>query len=206
MAKDQRTVLRRLFTTCYKILSDRLVAPQLERLGGDVLVIGAGKEPYRELVPNAAILTCTDIAASEQLDLMADAHALPFREQSFDAVILIDVLEHLQDPQQATAEQQRILRAGGVVMAVAPFLFHVHGDPLDFQRFTEHGLAVLFKDFSQAHIHPFGNRLHVILDILSTGGPLPALALRVFSHLLTLPPLLWTSRDCPSGYVVRAVK
>ena len=46
---------------------------------------------------------------------MADLSALPFPEQSFDAVFLHGVLEHLRDPVKALREVRRVLRRGGVL-------------------------------------------------------------------------------------------
>jgi ubiquinone/menaquinone biosynthesis C-methylase UbiE len=46
---------------------------------------------------------------------VADLYALPFPAQSFDAVFLHGVLEHLQDPVRALCEVRRVLRRGGVL-------------------------------------------------------------------------------------------
>ncbi|MBM1690614.1 class I SAM-dependent methyltransferase [Sulfitobacter geojensis] len=45
----------------------------------------------------------------------ADVMSLPYRDQSFDAVMAAHVLEHLPDPQRALAEMVRVLKPGGVV-------------------------------------------------------------------------------------------
>jgi ubiquinone/menaquinone biosynthesis C-methylase UbiE len=46
---------------------------------------------------------------------VADLYALPFPEQSFDAVFLLGILEHLRDPVKALHEIRRVLRRGGVL-------------------------------------------------------------------------------------------
>lgn len=46
-------------------------------------------------------------------DILGDAHALPFADDSFDCVLSYAVLEHLHNPFVALAEIARVLRPGG---------------------------------------------------------------------------------------------
>jgi 2-polyprenyl-6-hydroxyphenyl methylase/3-demethylubiquinone-9 3-methyltransferase len=46
----------------------------------------------------------------------ADAYALPFADASFDAVLMMDFLEHVDEPGRAIAEASRVLRAGGLLI------------------------------------------------------------------------------------------
>lgn len=52
-------------------------------------------------------------------------------------------MEHLKDPWLYFCEAHRILRDGGVVIVVVPFLHRVHGSPLDYWRMTDTALAML---------------------------------------------------------------
>jgi len=52
--------------------------------------------------------------------LRADATALPFAAGSFDAVILAEVLEHLEDDARALAEAGRVLRPAGILGVTVP--------------------------------------------------------------------------------------
>jgi len=194
-----------MLPTAHKLLLNRAVEPRLEGVTGDVLVIGAGKEPYRRMVPHAVSLFCTDIEAGEGIDLVADAHGLPFPATSFDFLIAIEVFEHLHSPSRASAEILRVLRDGGEALVTVPFMFHVHGDPFDYNRFTGSGLEELFKNFSSVKVQPFGNRLQVVSDIVTTTAR-SAAVLRIINHLLTAGPLAGPSWDCPSGYLVELRK
>ncbi|MGH3757583.1 class I SAM-dependent methyltransferase [Actinophytocola sp.] len=49
----------------------------------------------------------------------ADATAIPFRDNVFDAVVAVNVLDHLPDPLPAVRAAHRVLRPGGVLVAGA---------------------------------------------------------------------------------------
>ena len=50
----------------------------------------------------------------------ADAHRLPFRDGTFDAVVLSEVLEHVSRPRDVLGEAARVATAGGVVVVTGP--------------------------------------------------------------------------------------
>lgn len=52
--------------------------------------------------------------------LIGSGSALPVASDSFDAVTLADVIEHLQDPHACLAEAARVLRPGGTIAVTTP--------------------------------------------------------------------------------------
>lgn len=52
--------------------------------------------------------------------LVNDAASLPFADESFDVVLLIEVLEHLFLPNEAVKEAHRVLKRGGILLATVP--------------------------------------------------------------------------------------
>ena len=50
----------------------------------------------------------------------ADVHALPFADESFQAVMVIEALHHFEDYDRALAEIYRVLEPGGGFMAMEP--------------------------------------------------------------------------------------
>jgi SAM-dependent methyltransferase len=73
-------------------------------------------------------------------DVFGDAAALPFGSNTFDGVVLLDVLEHLKEPRASLCEIARVLRLGGKLFVNVPCLYPLHDEPHDYQRPTEHGL------------------------------------------------------------------
>lgn len=73
-------------------------------------------------------------------DIFADAAWLPLLEASFDAVVCLEVLEHVRYPRAALDEFSRVLKPGGMLVFSMPFLYPIHDAPYDFQRLTEYGL------------------------------------------------------------------
>ena len=94
---------------------------------GDVLDIASGDGVLAELLsPHANRYVCIDTsarvvaAAGERLRRFpnvevreGDMHALPFKDASFDLVVLMHALTYSTKPAQAVAEAARVLRRGG---------------------------------------------------------------------------------------------
>ncbi len=55
---------------------------------------------------------------------VGDGTRLPFRDQSFDLVLLIDILEHTDRPERIVSEARRLLVPGGIVIATVPWAYH----------------------------------------------------------------------------------
>lgn len=108
----------------------------------EVLVVGAGLR--RCDLPN---ITYTDVALHPDLACVCDAHDLPFADTSFDGVVASAVLEHVMDPIRCVAEIVRVLRPGGMVYAVTPFMQPVHMGRHDFTRWSHLGHRRLFRYF-----------------------------------------------------------
>jgi SAM-dependent methyltransferase len=80
--------------------------------------------------------------------LLADVdERLPFDDESFDGVVLKDVLEHVRDPVALVLEVRRILRPNGRVFASSPDAQRWVWDDYTHRRpFTRKAFRLLFED------------------------------------------------------------
>jgi 2-polyprenyl-6-hydroxyphenyl methylase/3-demethylubiquinone-9 3-methyltransferase len=77
-----------------------------------------------------------------------DALALDLPDASFDAVLLLDFLEHTESPERALAEAARILRPGGTLV------FHTFNRTPLAWLLAVHGIALLCRDTPE-HVHVY---------------------------------------------------
>jgi len=73
----------------------------------------------------------------------SDATELPISDKSADVALLLDVLEHLKEPDAALKEIHRILCKQGILIMQVPYLYPLHDEPRDFQRYSKYGFKVL---------------------------------------------------------------
>jgi SAM-dependent methyltransferase len=88
-----------------------------------------------------------DIYASPNVTVVADAHAVPLKDGSVDAVWIQGVLELVVDPQRVVAEAVRILKPGGLLFTDTAFMWPLCEQAYDFNRWSPSGLRWLFRDF-----------------------------------------------------------
>jgi 2-polyprenyl-3-methyl-5-hydroxy-6-metoxy-1,4-benzoquinol methylase len=99
--------------------------------GDNVLEVGCGSGYYtRALTELGARVTATDLApayveqarrlASEAKFRVEDAQRLSFPDESFDLVLLTEVIEHVPDADAAVREAARVLRPEGVLAVSTP--------------------------------------------------------------------------------------
>lgn len=90
-----------------------------------------------------------DIIKLPGVDLISDAHYLPFEDNSFDLAICQAVLEHTKRPWMVVNEIYRVLKDGGIAYVEVPFLQGFHASPTDYYRFTLHGVEELLSAFKK---------------------------------------------------------
>ncbi len=131
-------------------LTSKITRPRIKRFikahqdHGLTLDIGCGHVAYQKYFPNYIGF---DIQPGLKVDVVGDAHNLPFKDEKFDNILCTEVLEHLHSPEIAISEMKRVLKKGGKLILTTRFIFPLHDIPNDYYRFTKYGLKYLFKEW-----------------------------------------------------------
>jgi len=134
---------------CFQMMKQRLLARSPAPV---VLLVGGGirGKGMSELTGEPAIrLINVDPSPNSTASVFCDAHDLPFRDGSVDAVVAQAVLEHVADPWRCVEEIHRVLKPDGIVYAETPFMQQVHLHGYDFTRFSHMGHRRLFRSFAE---------------------------------------------------------
>jgi SAM-dependent methyltransferase len=97
------------------------------------LAVGVGIAREAEMLAKRTRLVAIDRARIDSrcrevaLPAQADATAIPFGNEVFDAVFLFDVLEHLDEEAKALGEIRRVLRPGGKLLVTVPAFMFLYG-------------------------------------------------------------------------------
>lgn len=207
---NPKSLLRLCFPTCHRILIERAIREHGTR-SARTLVVGAGADPYRELFNADELYIRLDIDNQFQsVDVLGDGAMLPFGPGTFDRVVAIEVMEHIEDQRSFVNELHRILVKDGTVVLSVPFMYHIHGDPYDYWRPTYWGLRRLFDSFDIVKISSVGNRFHVLCDLVLTAHVVRYLffPFRAFNHIFCLVPGKRNplKNHAPSAYFLVASK
>ncbi len=208
--------------------------PEMARLRGRILDVGAGESPWREWLPKACSYQGIDIVNANDYGMRLDrpdvtyysGTSIPFPEVAFDGAICIEVLEHAVDPEVLLSEVARVLKDGAPLLMSVPWSARCHHIPHDYHRFTRERLQqmLLRQGFVDIDIRERGNDVSVIANkllILTFGLLKPNLWTEaVWSFPLALPVGLMASimvvaahismylgrgsLEDPLGYFVRA--
>jgi len=91
---------------------------------GEVLDLGCGVgHSYHLLAPRRTVGVDIDagaIAGQDRETHIADMRKLPFEDARFDAVLSVQSLEHVPDPERVLAEVRRVLTPAGTAIFVTP--------------------------------------------------------------------------------------
>lgn len=200
-----------------QFLTERL---DLISSGAKVLNVGSGGEMQAIVEAMAAkngfTVMNTDVDPARKPDVVDDITKSSFPDANFDAVVIMEVLEHVVDPIRAASEIHRLLKPGGALILSTPFIFPLHDRPYDFYRFTKYGLAHIFGDFGDLIVRERNSWAEAILVLVArmvseSSAPRVISAILLLIVFVLLPFALLAGKLLPTdflttGYLVNGKK
>lgn len=165
---------------------------------GKVLDVGSGLTlaSYHRFLKKepGTTVSCLDLGFEAGKDMGAhidlEKDSLPQEDASVDTVLLFNVLEHIYNDVPILEDIRRVLKSGGQVLGVVPFLVGYHPDPHDYWRYTVEALrkVLMARGFSDCSIQPFG-----LGPITAAWSQVEAVVPRLFKIVIT-PFVFWFDR------------
>jgi SAM-dependent methyltransferase len=117
---------------------------------GNVLDIGCGQKPYKNIIEQHAsnyfgLEYKKTLHGFKSVDVVGNAMVLPFKNSSADFIVSFQVMEHVPEPEFFLKELLRVLKFGGHLLLMTPFMWGEHEVPYDYYRYTRYGLEFLAK-------------------------------------------------------------
>lgn len=109
----RRPLTREVYRRYFEEIKERLAS------GGRTIELGGGSGISREFLADVWV---SDVIASGFVDFAADAARLPLRTGSADNLIMVDLVHHLPRPARFFAEAARVLRSGGRIIMMEPYI------------------------------------------------------------------------------------
>ncbi len=129
--------------------------------GAVVTEFGSGN---RRLIPNIINI---DLFPFPNVDIVADVTKTPLGSETVDYVVIDAVLEHVPEPHKVVEEIFRIIRRGGAVYCLVPFVYPYHGYPHNYFNFSKDALEFLFRKFSYCSVEIARGPTSALTNLLS---------------------------------------
>jgi len=134
--------------TAWRRSNWKFLNSEVQALPQDALIldVGAGHGDFADIFEGRRYYSL-DIVPYAEVDLVCDlGQTIPFKPETFDVVVLMNVLEHVYECRRLVQNISKILKPGGKVIITVPFLLKVHQAPFDFSRYTPYFLENMAAD------------------------------------------------------------
>ncbi len=117
--------------------------------GGVVLDFGAGHPHPDRFFPHVLLHEAVNY---NQIDVVSLTPRLPYRDNTFDAIISQAVFEHIPRPWEVARELHRVLKPGGQIHIDTAFMQPFHSDPDHYFNMTIPGAREIFRPFREVRV------------------------------------------------------
>jgi len=199
----------------YRVLSQQCLKENSPVLRGKVIdLAGGGKNNYFDCLNLRDVdYINADIKSAPGVDLVLDlTKPLPLENNYFDSALLFNCLYIFEDPARVLREIPRVIKPGGFLLLITPFVFNEAPEPTDYWRFTSQGLRKVLSEsgFNDIKIIPFGERFSASVYLLNKFLVLNFLRPLFYLSAILLDKLVPSSvkknHPCPLGYLAIAQK
>lgn len=124
---------------------------KIAKPGFQVLDVGSKRHlkqaTYKTIVESFKMkYTGFDAEEGECVDIVGDVYCMSKRPwMHLDIVISGQMLEHLEHPREAVDQMCSILKPGGMIILIAPYVHTEHRYPIDCWRFLPDGMKSLLR-------------------------------------------------------------
>lgn len=138
MTKELKSSFRYyVWATYRRKLLDKLLEENKHYYKGIVLDVG-GRRRGKFKRPEVGKWIFADIEKNHTPDILLDvADMSEIKSESIDVVNAIELFEHVEKIEQGLKECHRVLKKNGRIVISVPFLYPIHADPGDYQRWTK---------------------------------------------------------------------
>ncbi|MCK5021971.1 MAG: methyltransferase domain-containing protein [Candidatus Pacebacteria bacterium] len=181
---------------------------------GSILDLGGNSNSeYHKLIKGEHIVTTVNINPEYGCDMVFDIQKnFPIESEKFDAVLSMNVLEHIYKFDNVISETSRILKKGGKFVFTVPYMHHIHGSPDDYFRYTRSAIERMLKDHNFTNIEIDEIGLGVFsLFYQSIAGVFPTFLKLIFKNIAVFIDKLFykiskryrnVAKRIPLGYFV----
>ncbi len=155
-------------------LLDKILKKNIHLFTGKVLDVGGKKIGKRgKFIPPIKNIERWEYLNTDEKtnpDFLADICSMPFEDDSYDVLLVTEVLEYIKEPVKAVQECYRVLKKGGNLIISVPFMHPMHYDAdFDMQRFTQIYLRNILSNcsFSEINFYEMGSVGAVLFDFLN---------------------------------------
>jgi SAM-dependent methyltransferase len=155
-----------------RVYLNKFVEQISSRVAGRALEIGGVSDNKTHYGFNS----CTEYHGLEMkvgpgVTYVGDAHNTGLIEpESFDSILLFNVLEHCHTPQTVIDNIHGWLKPGGSCFLMVPSAQRVHDYPADYWRPMPDGIKHLFRNYKETQLYVYGNPVTVIAAMMGVAA------------------------------------
>lgn len=166
------------------------------------LDLGCGTTAHKPMLEQVGFQYVGMDYSDKQAPILGDAHALPFKDESFEFILSMNVLEHLQYPPVAYLEVKRVLQTGCRILGGVSFL-----EPFHDNSFYHHTHLGTYNTLATAGltVHAVAPNIHwPVLRALWSMNAVPRIVQLILKMAQLIIQLRQSLRPMPIERVLKA--